>query len=292
MTTASWSTGSIHNSDANFRIWGKEISDQLQAMSGTPGLVKTADTGQINWATVTRPGTSTNAGYEIYYLNDSLHGTAPIYFRIDYGTNTVAGNPRVQLTVGTSTNGAGTIGGIATAARAWNANAASTSSAYASYLCVVTGFVGLGWKVHASATWGGFFSICRSCDADGTPNGKAAHVSWGAGGGNLGHQTLRFEATAAAQTLDTAGHVSMAPGGVTTGLISGTTYQVYQCWMNAPDVRPIFGMCAIFQGDFGVGSTLTVALVGTPTRTYIALITQATGELVRTGTNTAAMLYE
>lgn len=289
MTTSSWSTGSIHDSDANFRIWGKEISDQLQAMSG---LVKTSDTGQINWTTVTRPGSSTDAGYEIYYLNDSLHGTAPIYFRIDYGTNSATTAPRVKLTVGTSTNGAGTIGGIATAARTWNGNNVSTSSAYASYLCVVAGFVGLGWKVDVSATWGGFFAICRSCDADGTPNIKAAHVSWGASGSNIAHQTLRFESTAAAQTLDTAGHVSMAPGGVTTGFVSGTTYQVYQCWMNAPDVRPIFGMCAVFQGDFGVGSTLSVALVGTTARTYVALITQATGALVRTGTNTAAMLYE
>jgi len=71
MATDSWSSGNLHGSDADFRVWGKELSDKLQALGGSPSaLVKTADTGQINWVTVTRPGARKDAGYEVYYLHD------------------------------------------------------------------------------------------------------------------------------------------------------------------------------------------------------------------------------
>ena len=58
------------SNDADFRTWGQGICAQLTAI----GLVKTSDTGQINWATAIKPnpgGASTTYGagyYEIWRL--------------------------------------------------------------------------------------------------------------------------------------------------------------------------------------------------------------------------------
>ena len=99
------------STDANFREWGKAISDQLAAFR----WVKTADTGQIDWSTVT---TSTALGsvrgYEVWRMNDTLQATAPVFLKIEYSTGTGSGNaaaPRIFVTLGTGANGAGTLTG-------------------------------------------------------------------------------------------------------------------------------------------------------------------------------------
>lgn len=101
---------SSFTTDAKFRTWGLACSTALQAC----GLVKTSDTGQINWASVTKPvATNTQAGYEIYRFDDSLQATKPVFIRIGFGSGGVAsGNsPTTWLTVGTGSDGAGTITG-------------------------------------------------------------------------------------------------------------------------------------------------------------------------------------
>lgn len=120
MTTSSSSLLMDVTSDANFRAWGSGIASGLQAV----GLVKTSNTGQINWSTVTRgtatSGAAVSQGYEIYRLNDSLQSTQPVFIKVEYGTS-VRGNsgvggaswaaPAMWVTVGTGTNGAATLTG-------------------------------------------------------------------------------------------------------------------------------------------------------------------------------------
>ena len=99
--------------------WAKKISDALTAID----VVKTADTGQINLTGTTlaipsSPDTSfKSAGYEIRKLEAA--GLPTIYLRIEYGvrnSGAVAGStnntPTLKLSVGTSTNGAGVLGGV------------------------------------------------------------------------------------------------------------------------------------------------------------------------------------
>lgn len=297
MATATYTSGTLHTTDAEFRIWGKELSDTLQTFSSTPGLVKTGDTGQINWATVTRASPPGDAGYEIYYLNDSLHGTAPIYIRIDYGTAAGASRPRIKVTIGTGTNGAGTLTGItgtATICTSDTVNGAATT--VPTYICVNTGFFGLAWKCTTTNTPQGGFIICRSCDADGTPNAKAAIICYSivATGTNTYTQTLRFESVAAAQTQDvTGGGLSLVPGNVTSSSIGGANLQVYMCWMNAPDVRPVFGIATVVIASHALATTFSVALVGSTARTYIALNANSFGSPANKNVAyTLAMLYE
>lgn len=99
-----------NSTDVNFRAWGKALSDFLTAC----GVTKTADTGQIDWTTVTRPlATSTSQGYEIRQLTDSAQSTFPQYIKIEYGSASGAATiPQVWVTTGTATNGSGTLTGF------------------------------------------------------------------------------------------------------------------------------------------------------------------------------------
>lgn len=117
----------FNDTDAHFRGWVQAISDGLQ----TGGLTKTADSGQINTATVTKPGgTSTSQGYEIRQFTDALSGTKPVVFKIEYGSGTGSANePAIWLTIGTGSDGSGNITGTTLLARTMiRCNGATSSS--------------------------------------------------------------------------------------------------------------------------------------------------------------------
>lgn len=271
MTTQSWSTGMRHDSDAAFRAWGSEIGVKLAAIN----LVQTADTGQINWATVTLPGANTSGGYEIWRFNDSLQATAPIYFRIDYNTAN-ANQPKIVVTVGTGSNGSGTITGTAkSAANAINGQSAQTSAtAFQSYFCHVDGFLGMDWK-NGSGLSEGNLLIIRTVDSSGAPTAVGAMVCWGVGSGTsiTGRQFLRFAATAAAATLATnvqSGALGINPGAASASLV-GSDVQVFIAWANTPQIQPLVGICGVLKSEIAVGNTFAATLVGSTSRTYIVL---------------------
>jgi hypothetical protein len=121
------------STDADFRTWGSGIHTALAAI----GLVNTADTGQINWTTVTKPiAINTSAGYEIWRLNDTLQSTVPYFFKIEYGTAVAVDRPSMWFMVGSTTNGAGTLSGQTGLKRqvysALSKSAAATLPVYAS----------------------------------------------------------------------------------------------------------------------------------------------------------------
>lgn len=95
--------------DAEFRAWGSAVGIKLALM----GLVQTSDTGQINWTTVVKPaGASASQGYEIWRFADSLQATDPVFIKLEYGSSSVASSiAGMWITVGTATNGAGTLTG-------------------------------------------------------------------------------------------------------------------------------------------------------------------------------------
>lgn len=102
----SWNPGD----EAGFRAWVGEISAGFQAC----GMVKTADTGQLDPATVLKPTTAGMiAGYEIFRFSDTLQATKPIFFKIEYGQGPTgwAAQQQIFVTFGTGSNGAGTLTG-------------------------------------------------------------------------------------------------------------------------------------------------------------------------------------
>lgn len=101
----------VNSSDANFRLWGKGASDAMTAV----GFTKTADTGQIDWATVTAPASAnTYAGYEIRAFSDDLQATNPIVVKIEYGCGTSTSYCAMRITVGRGSDGAGNLVGEST----------------------------------------------------------------------------------------------------------------------------------------------------------------------------------
>lgn len=94
-------------------------------------LTKTADTGQINWPTVTWVGHNDNTvvGYEIYRFNDSLQSSAPLFIKIEYGTGNALDNSNagrlisLWITIGKGSDGTGNLTGILQSQRLVLANA-------------------------------------------------------------------------------------------------------------------------------------------------------------------------
>lgn len=97
---------STFSDDAGFRQWAQGIHDAIVGA----GLIQTADTGQIDFTTVTRP-TNAYAGVALYRFNDSLQATRPIFLQVSYGTGSPNSVPKVALSVGTGTTGAGALTG-------------------------------------------------------------------------------------------------------------------------------------------------------------------------------------
>lgn len=89
------------NSDANYRAFVQFISNAMEA----GGIIKTADTGQINPVTATGAG----GGYEIRRFSDDLQATAPVFIKIEY---LYAASMYARFTIGTGSNGAGAITGV------------------------------------------------------------------------------------------------------------------------------------------------------------------------------------
>lgn len=278
-----------HDSDVFFREWGSELS----AKFALAGLVQTADTGQINWTTVVRAGTNADAGYEIWRMNDAAQATAPVFFRIDYGTGTTLTSPRIQLTVGTSTSGAGVIGGIASVA--WSlgnyGTGANTDTARQSYLCVVSGFFGLSWKTGAAQE--SIFFFCRTVDADGAATVTGALAWWGGTATNASvSQSFRYAATAqafASRTGPLNYQICLLPQTPAGSLVDADN-QAYLWWTITPQVSPLVGACGVFATEVSAGSTFAATLVGVTSRTYIGLTTLRSPE--PSNTLKPAMLWE
>jgi hypothetical protein len=103
-----WTQAMQWTSLTEYRAWGARYAPAWAAA----GLVQTADTGQINWATVSPSPTGGSAsGYEIWRFNDAAQATVPMFMKIEYGAGAVS-SPGIWVTVGTGSSGAGAITGI------------------------------------------------------------------------------------------------------------------------------------------------------------------------------------
>ncbi len=196
MAIASFLSKPISDTDANFRLWGSGLSDAIQAV----GLVKTSDTGQINWTTVTRPTTAnTMQGYEIFRFNDSLQGTAPIFIKLEYGSgNYGVLTPAYKTTVGKGTDGAGNITSVLHVLTQTGSTSGNSSSDFLSYVSSGDGsmLVFTLWPLATTVALHGWrFALERSRDVNGDPTGLGTYCYRLSGSSNTALRTSRTEAT-------------------------------------------------------------------------------------------------
>lgn len=319
MTTASFSNVFDSTTDAGFRSWGSAISAALQAV----GLVQTTDTGQINWTTVTSPtGTSAAseriAGYEVYKFNDSLQATKPIYIKIEYGTyfnanNTPAGGePTIYMTMGTGSNGAGTLAGLVTARQRVLGNNAVFSGSSAtpaapttlipcyfsgdgSYFTMALGVTSAGPFSFAIGTAfssaitlpAGFPAVVvieRTHDTTGvgTSNGAIFMSSnWNSNSNTNATAPTVLSTFLSFTTSATASSTSALPVGMPgTGFGTGAIGSNQYAWplvVATPDPQPqCLSALAIYPSDLSPASTFSIPVLGS-THTYLACSGNAAG---------------
>lgn len=146
MTTLTTQGSFVNTTDATFRDWVARAISMLT----TVGLVRTADTGQIDATTVLKPTVATMAGYAIFRFDDPMQATRPIFLRIDFGTGiSNTANPAMRVTLCKGTDGAGNPTTVLFTGRAGYGSTTTVSD----------------WRASAGP---GYVALCPA--ANGTPN--------------------------------------------------------------------------------------------------------------------------
>jgi hypothetical protein len=172
MSKATFNVAPSNASDATFRVWGKALSDALQAV----GCIKTADTGQIDWATVARAAINTYAGYEIRQLPASAWQTAcPVLIKIEFGAGTTQTFAAIKVTLCKTTDGAGTPTGIISSS-ALLINTATSTTATDCFVSCGDDYVSWSLWVTAASTLGQQFYIARPKTAAGVATNNGASM--------------------------------------------------------------------------------------------------------------------
>lgn len=276
-------------SDVGFQAWGTEFNASLTAV----GLTQTADTGQIDWTTVTRPGSgNTFAGYEIWRFNDTLQSTKPIFFKIHYGNFNAPNDPGMAISVSTSSDGAGNLNGPTISieqACCYNGGPTSTITAAISRYCYNTtqGSLGVVWKYGINPAssgapdqaFGGFM-ISRTNDNTGAPTGEGVVVIAG-GSSTFGFpstfanmQTINFTTGALnpPSSLATYGAIGWAPWPLgLASTVDGGDVSAVPALYAVPSMQASANLATVNLGEVALGSTAVLALVGSTTHTFLSV---------------------
>lgn len=273
-TVGGWSQGT----DAGFRAWVAEAEQMLEDC----GLVRTADTGQINTATVVRPaGANSKAGYSMWRFNDSLQATVPIFFRIDYGTGQSQTVPSMWLRVGTGSDGTGSLTGMVSA-EVQNGISSGPGAApdYRSFALHREGSVFLAFKVNGTSSSGQYgtsitFSIQRTVDENGDPTGEGLlAIVPDAQGYNLNYGRLtwmRFGGSPYVRPAWVAQPPCVIPYDHADSRVDGFSPQVFLHWLMLPRMLPMLATASYYQGEVALFAEKQLALVGPTPRTYLFL---------------------
>lgn len=267
-----------------FRAWGSAISAALSAA----GWVQTADTGQINWTTVTAAvSINTSAGFEVWRTNDS---NTTWYLKIEYGAGAATSTPSIWLTIGTATNGSGTLSGQTSTRKQLASNANTTTqynmifgggTAWFSTCCFTQNTV-------ATAYWF-WFTIERTKDTAGADADVAMMICGGSGGSNSSFsQTVPKTGTVPTQRTYVP-----TPLAANSTLVSGTTVGLLPVFPQMQTTYPAaLGVMSFFYSDISTdSSTITVSRYGS-NRTYmVCKLTNSTNYNALSNVNLSSVGY-
>lgn len=297
MTTAYYSTTWNNSTSAGFQAWGSALSAAMQSC----GLSQTSDTGQINWSTVAVPTTAnTSAGYEIYQFTDALQSTYPIFVKIEYGTGpnqtTTGDYPQIWFTVGEGSNGSGTLTGTLTTRQNvianYNASGSITNTTvpYPTYICFDGSYLGVAHKIGGMTTYngagysGGMFMIGRACNSSGTyVGGLITAISSPLAPNSTAYPFIIQCINTTTSTLysATTGYFSIVPFSMTaTTIVSTGNYQIFPCYSIYNTVTAISWCAYGLTAETTQGNTVTAAIVGSSSQTYLMTGAASTGACV------------
>lgn len=269
--TTYYTTGSFNNlDDTNFRAWITAAHDMLVGM----GLVQTSDTGQADFSTLAKPTSgNTMAGYRMYRFNDSLQGTAPVFVKLEVGTGSSATTTfGSRVTVGSSTNGAGTISSVA------QCNSGLVNLSTSTY----TGTNPIYGCHTEAAAWACFynkstsvgavlaFAIFRTCDAAGAPTVDGVVVGFKNSQNGGSWNMLRFTGTPSVVVSGAPQPPCLVPFLMSDSHV-GVDIQMFPWWTALPQVRQcpyVFSYCGSELTD---GSSISAAPFVGLTKTFMPL---------------------
>ena len=288
------STGNFvcdNSSLANFKNWAQAISNAFAAM----GWTQTTDTGQVNWGSIASVPSSTYV-YEVWKAADGLAATLPIFIKMEYGfSGTQVG---VRVTVGTSSNGSGTItGAVANGFSAQlitnNANFNSNQGA-TTFPCYFSGTAGefrmLMWLNGAATPF--LFCIERSKDATGANTADYFTIVWCSSA--MRQQTITSALTVTTFETQVMGFTGSANNG--TGAFGGTVAAFPLFPLIGKLGNPMIGVMAVIASDVADATSVTVASMYGSTHTYISAKTggvfQRFAQVFNGVSNAVLMRYE
>lgn len=252
-----------NSSLANFKQWAQAISNAFS----TFGWVKTSDTGQVDWtALATVP--SNAFVYEIWQSADSLSSTLPIVVRIEYGYSSTS--VQVRLSVGTASNGTGSITGNVISGAPWNANNLQSNAGSSVYPCFFSGDSGT-FRMFMWQNSNACFVAIIERSVDSTGNYTADYFSVITANSNSPSSGFQ-------QTVTASGAANRENGVIAPALTNGSGTGYWNGSVAALPVFPVIGkignpMLSVMTcvgGDAADGSIVTVQGFYGSTHTFVA----------------------
>jgi hypothetical protein len=254
---------------AHFKAWAQTISNFM----ATAGWTQSTDTGQVNWGTIAAVPTNSYV-YEIWQPGDGL---TTFYFKIEYGYSSTI--PQMRISIGTSTNGAGTLSGFiagpfycpGTSLGGGASNQGATT--YNCYLSGNSGRIGIAmWVNNTVSPSNCYFGVARSKNSSGA--NTSTHVTLLTTSGNrVGVQTIVF----GTGVTTTIGQGNAYPPVIHTGLPSNIFAStdvpispLFPC-VGYYD-NPLIELGAAAANDITDQATFTISAANTPygvSHTYI-----------------------
>jgi hypothetical protein len=287
-TQYSATTDSTAGSSASIRSW----AGQIEATFLGGGWVQTTDTGQTAAASLVSTGvTDTPIGYEIFKMADALQATYPVFVKIEYGPGAATSSPGLWFTIGTGSNGSGSITGVLLPQSYIHNAGYGGSVSSPSWGSASTNRISFVFGPYSSRF---MFSIERSKNGDGTDSGDGLLVliecCQGSGAASYQiFQYLRF----INNTLPNSTYIGgFTPSGSTWA--DGSNFGVSPIsFFNGMPSNPCLNWLMYLNGDTAAQVSVPVNIYGT-TYTYMpfgsAFVAYALGSGAGTGNVNASLM--
>jgi hypothetical protein len=266
-TRFSNSVSPANDTNAHFQGWAQFFEDTLVT---TGGWVVTADTGQTLPSALAIPAGNVKAGYRIYRMADALQATSPVFMRIDFGASANSVVPGFWVTIGTGSNGSGTITGIlfngGVVGTPTVANSGNSVTALNSYGSASTGRATMAIGVGTNNATSLIFCIERTKDSLGADTGDGLLLLYNSVTSAINSSRYIIMAGGTQPALESPSYIltasnpsqTFAPGDIGVGVV---------IHMKGIAQQPGANMMIVNSADVAAEGSFSLTLYGA-TRTY------------------------
>ena len=266
MATATSNRVHDNSSVANFKSWAQAISAAFAAF----GWIQAADSGQVNWSSLASVPSNAYV-YEIWKANDAQAATLPIFVRVEYGYSATV--VRIRVTVGTGSDGSGTINGGVVTSAPWQLTQLETNNGAITYPCYFSGDAGefrmFLWQNTSSAT-AVIFGIERAKDSSGAKTADYFTALSACAQNYNGH---KFQSVLSASLVAPAntgvGCWLTAQASLTTAAFNSIVAAFPVFPFIGQLGNPMLGYAAAVSADVADGATATISSMYGGTHTYL-----------------------